>query len=178
MHHFMSKVSIEKFQGDERARLSYQDALIDKTPIFYAFDISTTCQYFKVLLFIVDTIDIYTKTESAREREKKIKIFSSRKTILLISETSRAIKNNGSITFTSVETEAFINHKIAYKAGKRESTSRNEKTGKRTRLRVRAVMTPEYLMAFVVVDPLERQILNRCQLNSFRVTSGCSLAPQ
>jgi len=40
------------------ARVSYKCALIDKTPIFSTFDISTTCRYFKVLLFIVDTIGI------------------------------------------------------------------------------------------------------------------------
>lgn len=58
MHHFTSKVSVEKFQGDEHASIILEHALIDKTSIFYAFDISTTCQYFKVLLFIIDTVDM------------------------------------------------------------------------------------------------------------------------
>lgn len=40
MHHFTSKVSVEKFQGDEHASLIPEYALIDKTSIFYAFDIS------------------------------------------------------------------------------------------------------------------------------------------
>jgi len=54
MHHFTSKVSVEKFQGDEHASLISEHALIDKTSIFSTFNISTTCQYFKVLLFIVN----------------------------------------------------------------------------------------------------------------------------
>lgn len=61
MHHLASKVSVEKFQGDEHASLIPEHALIDKTSIFSAFDISTTCQYFKVLLFIADTIDMRSK---------------------------------------------------------------------------------------------------------------------
>lgn len=64
MHHFTSKVSVEKFQGDKHASLIPEYTLIDKTSIF-AFDISTTCQYFKVLLFIVNTIDM-------RERKREI----------------------------------------------------------------------------------------------------------
>lgn len=63
MHHFTSKVSVEKFQGDEHASLLPEHALIDKTSIFSAFDISTTCQYLKVLLFIVDTIDMRSEKE-------------------------------------------------------------------------------------------------------------------
>lgn len=130
--------------------------------------------------FLSSTLSTYIQRQRVQERERKENknFFFEKNYFTYFGDLPRHIKNDGSITFTSVETEAFINHKIAYKAGKRESTSRNEKTGKQTRLRVRAVMTPEYLMAFVVVDPLERQILNRCQLNSFRVASGCSLAPQ
>lgn len=118
------------------ARDSYHYALIDKTPIFYAFDISTTCQYFKVLLFIVDTIDIYIYIYKGREceREKKDKFFFFfGKAILLISDTSRVIKNDGSITFTSDETEAFINHKISYRPESAKALL--EKTGNRIRPR-------------------------------------------
>ena len=73
MHHFTSKVSVEKFQGDEHASFIPEHALIDKTSIFSAFDISTTCQYFKVLLFIADTIDMRSEK---RKRDIKTIVLS------------------------------------------------------------------------------------------------------
>ena len=109
MHHFTSKVSVEKFQGDEHASFIPEHALIDKTSIFSAFDISTTCQYFKVLLFIADTIDMRSEK---RKRDIKTIVLSysflylgSEKTIFLISNISRARiiicqKNDGQKTFT------------------------------------------------------------------------------
>lgn len=89
MHHFTSKDSVEKFQGDEHASLIPEHALIDKTSIFSAFDISTTCQYFKVLLFIVDM-----HSEKEENTIKTIILFLclGEETISLISDISRAYR--------------------------------------------------------------------------------------
>lgn len=81
MHHFTSKVSVEKFQGDEQASLIPEHALIDKTSIFSAFDISTTCQYFKVLLFIVDM-----HSEKEENTVKTIILFCPAHSVLYLGE--------------------------------------------------------------------------------------------
>jgi len=193
MHHFTSKVSVEKFQGDEHASFIPEHALIDKTSIFSAFDISTTCQYFKVLLFIADTIDMRSEK---RKRDIKTIVLSysflyleSEKTIFLFSNISRAriiIYQNlkrwpKNFHLRQRARNSYWPSSIHLsRAEKCNSIFQDWETGKRKAATAwMAVMIPEYLMAFVVVDPLEASNTKQnCQLNSLREASGCFLAPR
>lgn len=138
MHHFTSKVSIEKFQGDERASLIHKYALIDKTPIFSAFDISTTCRYFKVLLFIVDNYREVLRRKGGWQR-----FFSLRKPIfftlyifrarIIIRQDLKQWLDNFHLRQRAGTLINRVRRHVLPRAEKCESIFQDEKTGKRSR---------------------------------------------